>query len=130
MDPVTTTLSVLLVDDLPEQREIYRTVLEQRGFRVCEARDGEEAVRLAERERPDLILMDVVLPWMDGWEVTRRLKDTPRTAAIPVLALSAEVAGDGTRRAEEVGCARFMEKGGDPRRVADAVSEIIGEPGG
>lgn len=127
--PATATLSVLLVDDLPEQRDIYRAVLEHRGFQVTEAGDGEEAFRLAESQRPDLILMDVGLPWLDGWEVTRRLKSTPRTASIPVVALSAHVGSDGERLAEEAGCARFLAKTGDLQRVADVVSEIIGEPG-
>jgi CheY-like chemotaxis protein len=120
--------SVLLVDDLADQRAIYRAILEHRGFQVSEAADGEEAFRRAEADRPDLILMDIGLPWIDGWEVTRRLKATPRTAGIPVVAISAQVGSEGESIAESVGCARFIAKSLEPREVADVVEEMIGSP--
>jgi two-component system, cell cycle response regulator DivK len=121
---------VLVVDDLPDQRAIFRAVLERRGFQVVEAADGEGAVRLAEEDRPDLILMDVNLPWMDGWEVTRRLKAVPRTAAIPVVAVSAHVGEEGSALADDSGCSAFLSKSEDPRRVADVVTSLIGDPVG
>jgi CheY-like chemotaxis protein len=117
---------ILLVDDEPHQRVIYRAIFEHRGYRVLEAGDGEAAVRVAEDERPDLILMDVGLPWMDGWEVTRRLKSMPRTSAIPVMAISAQVGSEGELRAESAGCVAFLAKSLEPSAVADAVAAVIG----
>jgi CheY-like chemotaxis protein len=125
-----TARQVLLVDDLAEQREIYRAVLERRGFGVIEAVDGEGALRLAETERPDLIVIDVGLPWMDGWEVTRRLRAIPRTAGIPVLAMSAQVDEQGVGLAAEAGCNGFVPKTGDPNSIADAVTDLIGKAAG
>lgn len=119
---------VLVVDDMADQRAIFRAVLEHRGFQVLEADDGEAAVRSAEQDRPDLILMDVRLPWMDGWEITRRLKAVPRTAAIPVVAVSAHHGEDGAGLAEESGCSAFLPKTGDPRRIADVITGLIGDP--
>lgn len=117
---------VLVVDDQPDHRAIYRAVLEHRGYEVMEAADGDAAVRLAEEARPHLVLIDVGLPWMDGWEVTRRLRSVPRTAAIPVVAISAHVGPEGAQLAEEAGCARFLSKNRDPGEVADAVAALIG----
>ena len=119
---------ILLVEDEPDQREIYRAVFERRGYKVFEAADGESAVRLAEEQRPDLILMDVGLPWMDGWEVTRRLKELPRTASIPVVAISAHVGSEGEARAVAAGCAGFLAKSLDPHSVVDAVAELMQRP--
>lgn len=124
------THQVLIVDDHPDQRAIYRALLEGRGFQVLEAEDGEAAVRCAEADRPDLILMDVQLPWMDGWEITRRLKSLPRTSAIPVIAVSAHVGDEGPGLADESGCSAFLSKTGDPRMVADLIATLIGEPNG
>ena len=119
---------ILLVDDEAHQRVIYRAIFEHRGYHVLEAEDGEAAVRVAEDERPDLILMDVGLPWMDGWEVTRRLKSMPRTSAIPVLAVSAQVGSEGELRAVSAGCVGFLPKSLEPGAVADAVAAVIGLP--
>lgn len=121
---------VLVVDDLADQRAIYRAVLEHRGFQVLEAEDGEAAVRRAEEDRPDLILMDVQLPWMDGWEITRRLKAVPRTAGIPVVAVSAHVGEEGPGLADESGCSAFLAKTTDPASVADVITNLIGDPAG
>lgn len=119
---------VLVVDDLADQRAIFRALLERRGYQVLEAEDGEGAVRSAEEDRPDLILMDVNLPWMDGWEVTRRLKSVPCTATIPVVAVSAHVGPEGHDEAEDSGCSAFLSKTGDPHRIADVITELIGPP--
>ncbi|HEX2208860.1 MAG TPA: response regulator [Longimicrobium sp.] len=104
------TRQVLVVDDLADQRAIFRALLEHHGFQVLEAADGEGAVCSAEKDRPDLILMDVNLPWMDGWEVTRRLKAVPRTAA-PWSPSARTVKLEGHDEAEDSGCSAFLSSG-------------------
>jgi two-component system cell cycle response regulator DivK len=81
--------TVLIVDDYRDATEMYAAYLSQAGFRPLEACDGQEALRLASEEMPHVILMDLGLPGMDGFEVTRRLKSNPRTRHIPVVALTA-----------------------------------------
>jgi two-component system cell cycle response regulator DivK len=112
---------VLLVDDLPETRTTYRAYLESGGLRVEEAGNGAEALTAAAAIRPDVILMDLWMPVLDGWKATRHLKDDPRTRHIPVIAVS----GRGLRRAEtearSVGCMMFLEK---PCRPEDIIAAI------
>jgi CheY-like chemotaxis protein len=83
---------VLIVDDYPDTCEMYAAYLEIAGFRPLTASDGYEAMRVAVEQRPDVILMDLGLPGIDGYEVTRRLKSDPKTADIPVIALTAHAA--------------------------------------
>ncbi len=79
---------ILVVDDYEDAREMYVEFLQASGFRVAEARDGTQSLQKAQELLPDVVLMDLALPDMDGWEVTRRLKLDPRTRNIPVVALS------------------------------------------
>ena len=112
---------VLVVDDYPDAREMYSTYLEYSGFEVVEAGNGVEALQRAVETEPDIILMDLSLPVMDGWEATRRLKADQRTAGIPVVALTGHVLvgiSDGARRA---GCDAFVSK---PCLPEDLVKEI------
>ena len=81
--------TILLVEDNPDNRAIYGTILRHFGYTVAEAETGEDGVRMAREIHPALILMDVAMPGMDGWEATRILKGDPDTAAIPVIALTA-----------------------------------------
>jgi len=81
--------AVLIVDDYPDTCEMYAAYLDLAGFRPLKANDGYEALRVAAEELPDVILMDLGLPGIDGYEVTRRLKSDPRTRHIPVVALTA-----------------------------------------
>ncbi len=81
--------TVLLVEDNEDNRIVYATVLEHFGYRVLEATDGAEGVRLAREQRPDVVLMDISIPVIDGWQATSMLKEDPRTNAIPVIALTA-----------------------------------------
>ena len=83
--------SVLLVEDNEDNLVIYSTILRHSGYEVLEARDGQAGIELAQREHPALILMDVSIPLVDGWEATRRLKADPQTADIPIIALTANV---------------------------------------
>jgi signal transduction histidine kinase/CheY-like chemotaxis protein len=102
--------TVLVVEDNPVNRKLARNVLRSRGYRVLEADTGEEGIEIARRERPQLILMDLQLPGLDGMEATRRLKADPRTSTIPVVALSAHAQGVDEERALAAGCAGYIAK--------------------
>ena len=102
--------TVLVVEDNAVNRKLARNVLRSRGYRVLEADTGEEGIEIARRERPQLILMDLQLPGLDGMEATRRLKADPRTSAIPVVALSAHAQGVDEERALAAGCAGYIAK--------------------
>jgi two-component system cell cycle response regulator DivK len=113
--------SVLIVDDYPDAREMYREYLQFSGFDVVEAANGLEALQYALNATPDIILMDLAMPVMDGWEATRRLKANDRTAGIPVVALSGDVRVDNFERAKKAGCDAFVAK---PCLPEDLVTEI------
>jgi len=106
---------VLIVDDVDHGREICAEYLEFRGFRVATAVDGLEALDKAFELLPDVILMDLSLPGIDGWEATRRLKADPRTRDIPVVALTAHALASAHERAKEAGCDSVVTKPCLPR---------------
>src|SRR5258705_2388776 len=99
---------VLLVDDYPDAREMYSEYLEFSGLDVIEAANGMEALQRAAQESPDIILMDLSLPVMDGWEATRRLKADPRTAGIPVVALTGHALARISEVAKRAACDAFV----------------------
>ena len=101
---------VLVVDDVDHGREIFAEYLEFRGFRVATAADGLEAREKAFELRPDVILMDLSLPGIDGWEATRRLKSDERTRDIPIIALTAHALASAHEKAREVGCNAVVTK--------------------
>ena len=112
---------VLLVDDYPDAREMYTEYLEFSGFDVVEAGNGMEALQRALDTTPDIILMDLSLPVMDGWEATRRLKADKCTASIPVVALTGHALADISEGARKAGCDAFVTK---PCLPEDLVREI------
>ncbi len=114
-------MRVLLVDDYADAREMYGEYLAISGFEVIEAVNGIEAVERAIEAKPDIILMDMSLPIMDGWEATRRLKADRRTAAIPVLALTGHAVTSMFEGARRAGCDGFITK---PCLPDDLVREI------
>jgi len=101
---------VLLVEDNEVNRYLVRFVLEKGGFRVVTADNGREAIERARRERPDLILMDIQMPVMDGYEATLQLKADPELRAIPVVALTAYAMPHEREQAMAAGCAGHIEK--------------------
>ncbi|HEX8905519.1 MAG TPA: response regulator [Longimicrobiaceae bacterium] len=119
--------TVLLVEDNEDNRTVYRTILEHFGYKVTEARNGEDGVRMAREEHPDLILMDISIPLIDGWEATRILKSEPGTSHIPIIALTAHALATDRAKAAEVGCDGYLAKPCEPRRVVAEVQRFIGE---
>jgi two-component system, cell cycle response regulator DivK len=112
---------ILVVDDYQDAREMYAEYLQFSGFRVAEARNGNEAVAQAFSLRPDLILMDLSLPGMDGWEATRVLKSDERTKHIPVVALTGHALAGASEGARKAGCDSFVTK---PCLPDDLVVEV------
>lgn len=118
--------TVLLVEDNEDNRTVYRTILEHFGYEVIEARNGEDGVRMAREEHPDLILMDISIPVIDGWEATRMLKEDESTSDIPIIALTAHALAADRAKATEVGCDGYLAKPCEPRRVVAEVEKFIG----
>lgn len=121
--------TILLVEDDADSRSIYRTILEYVDFRVLEAGDAETGLHIARTERPDLVLMDIGLPSMDGWEATRLLKEDPDTAKIVVVALTAHARVADQQRAKSLGFEHFLAKPVTPRHVLAEVQRILGLTG-
>jgi two-component system, cell cycle response regulator DivK len=119
-DPAASPL-ILIVEDFDDAREMYRDYLEFSGFRVDTARDGREAIEKARTLHPDLILMDLSLPGIDGWEATRLLKAAPDTSHLLIVALSAHALATEGERARAAGCDGFIAK---PCLPSDLVHEI------
>ncbi len=112
---------ILVVDDYQDAREMYAEYLQFSGFRVAEARNGNEAVDQAFALKPSLILMDLSLPGMDGWEATRRLKADERTRHIPIVALTGHALAGASEGAKKAGCDSFVTK---PCLPDDLVVEV------
>lgn len=116
---------VLVVDDFPDNRDMYMQYLEFSGLRVAEAQNGHEALQQANALRPDLIVMDLSLPGLDGWEATRRLKADPRTQAIPVIALTGHALAGHSKGAIEAGCDAFITKPCLPERLLEEIRKML-----
>jgi two-component system cell cycle response regulator DivK len=112
---------ILIVDDFEDNRAMYAQYLSFSGFRVVEAANGKDALDKASELLPDLVVMDLSLPVMDGWEATRRLKSDDRTRKIPVLALTGHALGRHSEGARQAGCDGFVTK---PCLPEDLVAEI------
>ena len=119
-------MKILLVEDNELNRDMLSRRLVLRGHEVVIAEDGRMALEMALREFPDLVLMDLGLPVMDGWEATRRLKADARTAALPVIALTAHAMADDRMRAIEAGCDDFDTKPVDLARLLGKVGALVG----
>jgi two-component system cell cycle response regulator DivK len=119
------SVAVLLVEDNEDNRTIYTTILRHCGHEVAEAATGEEGIRLARELRPGVILMDVAMPGIDGWEATRRLKADPETAHIPVVALTAHAMAEDRQRAADAGCESYLAKPVEPRKVVEEVERLL-----
>jgi len=120
-DPVT----VLLVEDTEDNRFMMRRLLEMTGYRVVEAMNGEEAVRLAEAESPQLILMDLSLPVIDGLAATRLIRKLPRFEVIPIIAVSAHDTSDFQMEAIQAGCNSYITKPIDFNELEQLIDQML-----
>ena len=122
---------VLLVDDYADNREAYALYLRFKGYRVEEAEDGHEALERAFENRPDLIVMDLSLPGLDGWEATRTLKQDRRTRDVPVIALTGHALEGQSESARAAGCDAFITKPCEPNVLEAAIRKVLddSEPG-
>jgi two-component system cell cycle response regulator DivK len=123
MPEINSKPNILLVEDYDDAREMYRDYLEFAGFQVDTARDGHEALDKARSLMPDLILMDLSLPGLDGWEATRMLKGDPATRHLVIVALSAHALAAEGERARLAGCDGFIAK---PCLPHDLVDQMVG----
>lgn len=117
---------ILLVEDNEMNRDAISRLLERRGFSLLTAVDGEEGVRLCAEARPDLVLMDLGLPGIDGFEATRRIKADPATRAIPVVALTARALTSDREAAFQAGCDDYDTKPVDLARLVDKIRRLLG----
>jgi CheY-like chemotaxis protein len=117
--------TVLLVEDNPHNRKIFSGMLTHSGFTVIEAEDGHQALAAVAKKLPDVILMDLSIPGVDGWEVTRRLKSDARTKSVPIIALTAHAMRGDEERARTAGCDHYLAKPISPKRVVEEVRKIL-----
>jgi CheY-like chemotaxis protein len=120
---------VLVVDDFQDNREMFAEFLSLSGYRVAEASTGREALDRAFELLPDVILMDLSLPELDGWEATRKLKGDPRTEHIPIVALTGHALADHSRDAKDAGCDLFLTKPCLPEVLVLEIRRILDKRG-
>ena len=116
---------ILLVEDNPALRDMLMRRLQKRHFEVLTAGDGEEACSVTRAERPDLILMDMNLPILDGWEATRRLKEQTDTRGIPIIALTADAMAGDRERALQSGCDDYETKPIDLPLLLEKIAKLL-----
>jgi CheY-like chemotaxis protein len=116
---------ILIVEDNPLNMELASDLLEAAGYDILPAATAEEGIRLASTENPDLILMDVALPGMDGLSATRNLKEDPQTRSIPVVALTSHAMAGDEERALGAGCAGYITKPIDTRRFSTMIAGFL-----
>jgi two-component system, cell cycle response regulator DivK len=121
---------ILIVDDDLDTRVIWQTALEHHGYSCTNAQDGPDGIRTARSEVPDLIVMNLSMPKLDGISATVLLRNDPLTAKIPIIACTGYAREDGEDEAEDAGVDAYLEKPCDPSRMVEEVERIIGPPNG
>jgi len=121
---------ILLIEDNEMNRDMLSRRLIKRGYEVAIALDGEQGVAMARKEPPALILMDMSLPGLDGWEATRQLKAMPETRSIPVIALTAHAMAGDREKATAAGCDDFDTKPVELPRLLEKIEALLGRTGG
>lgn len=120
--------TILLIEDNEQNRYLAIFLLESRGFRVVTALDGPEGIERAREVRPDLILLDIQLPRMDGYEVARRLRDEPELRHIPIVAVTSYAMAGDREKTLKAGCDGYIEKPIDPDTFVDEVARYLSRP--
>ena len=120
------TKRILVVEDQEDNRQILRDLLASADYEMDEAENGQEALDAVARQRPDLILMDIQLPIMDGYEATRRIKADPALNSIPVIAVTSYALSGDEAKARAAGCDGYIAKPYSPRQMLAKVREILG----
>ena len=120
---------ILIIEDTENNRVLLTRRLKPRGYDVITVEDAEKGLPLAESEKPDLILMDVGLPGMSGWEATRQLKSNPATSHVPVIALTAHAMDGDREKAAAAGCNDYEIKPIDFNRLFDKIAALLAAPG-
>jgi len=116
---------ILVVEDQEDNRQILRDLLGHSGYELMEAENGEEALAAIAKQRPDLILMDIQLPVMDGYEVTRRLKNDPSLKSIPIIVVTSYALSGDEGKARAAGCDAYITKPFSPRVLLAKVREFL-----
>jgi CheY-like chemotaxis protein len=119
---------VLIVEDTPENMYALKRVFQHEGFEIIEATNGHEAVQKSEEEKPDLILMDMRLPGLSGYEATERIRQ--KLPALPIIAITADALPGDREKALELGCIAYFSKPIQYREIIDAVRNILNHPSG
>jgi two-component system cell cycle response regulator DivK len=119
------TKRILVVEDQEDNLQILRDLLSSAGHEMIEARDGEAAVSQATKHRPDLILMDIQLPIMDGYEATRRIKSNPELRAIPIIVVTSYALSGDEEKARAAGCDAYVTKPYSPRQLLAKMKEFL-----
>lgn len=117
---------ILMVEDTEDNRHIVRDLLGASGYELLEAADGAEGVAMASRHKPDLILMDIQLPVLDGYEATRRIKSDPALQHIPIIAVTSFALSGDEVKTREAGCDGYVAKPFSPRQLLAKIKEFIG----
>ena len=117
---------ILVVEDTEDNRQILRDLLGMAGYDMIEAHDGAEGVAKAAEHKPDLILMDIQMPVMDGYEATRRIKANPDLKAIPIVAVTSYALSGDEQKTRDAGCDAYIAKPYSPRQMLAKVREILG----
>ena len=121
------TQRILVVEDQEDNRRIMRDLLASAGYELIEAADGEAGVRLAEAERPDLILMDIQLPVLDGYEATRRIRQNPELRAIPIVVVTSYALSGDDVKAMQAGSDAYVAKPFSPRELLATIRKFLGD---
>jgi two-component system cell cycle response regulator DivK len=116
---------ILVVEDQEDNRQILRDLLSSAGYEMSEAENGVEALAAVAKARPDLILMDIQLPIMDGYEATRRIKSDPKTKTIPVIVVTSYALSGDEAKAREAGCDAYVTKPYSPRALLAKIREFL-----
>ena len=124
----TMSKTILVVEDQEDNRQILRDLLGSAGFRMIEAHDGEQALTVARSERPNLILMDIQLPILDGYEATRSIKRDPELKHIPVIAVTSYALSGDEERARAAGCDGYVAKPYSTRPLLAKIGQFLEQP--